>query len=137
MPIDNGFNVDVESWLKTNFANFGDNDSDDNVDDEVHSNDSICCQHSQWKSTCSGKHSHNSAKSTALSRIKAEAEQAALLARAAALKEKNALEAQEDQLRRKREQLDIDAEIPASTAKVAVYQAASECSNRSLLLQME
>lgn len=41
MPIDNGFIADVESWLETNFANFGDNDSDDNVDDGVHSNDSI------------------------------------------------------------------------------------------------
>lgn len=92
----------------------------------------VTSKHSQWKSTCSGKHSHNSAKPKASSRVKAEAEKAALLARAAALKKKNALEAQEEQLRRKREQLDMDAAIAASSAKLEVYQGTSECSNKSL-----
>ncbi|KAL0148095.1 hypothetical protein M9458_056635, partial [Cirrhinus mrigala] len=56
-------------------------------------------------------------------RIKAEAERAALVARVASLKGSHALEEQEQQLRRKREQLDLEAELAASTAKLAVLEA--------------
>lgn len=101
MLVENGFIADVESWLKTNLVDVGDNDDDEHdVDEEVHPDDSVsnvASKNSQGKSISSSKHSHHSAKSTASSRIKAEAEKAALLARAAALKEKHALEAQEEQ----------------------------------------
>ncbi|XP_027132597.1 uncharacterized protein LOC113745279, partial [Larimichthys crocea] len=61
--------------------------------------------------------------STASARIKAEADKAALIARATALKERHALEEQEQQLRRKREQLDLEVEIAATNAKLAVLQS--------------
>lgn len=57
---------------------------------------------------------------------RAEAEKASLLAHAATLHKRHALEAQEEQLGRKREQLELDAELAASTAKLAVLQAASD-----------
>lgn len=133
MLVENGFIADVESWLKTNLVDVGEYDAD-GVDDEVHPDDSVsnvASKNSQCKSTSSSKHTHNSVKSTASSPIKADAEKAARFARAAALKEKHALEAQEEQLRRKREQLVMNAEIAASIAKLAVYKAASECSSKS------
>lgn len=74
------------------------------------------------KSECSGKsHSIKSGPTTAAARIKAEAERAALLM------EKHVLEAQDEQLRKIRGLLEIEAEISASAAKLAVFQAASEC----------
>lgn len=57
---------------------------------------------------------------------KAAAERAALVARAAALAAKHALDEQELQLKNKREQLDLEAEIAASTAKLAVLQASDK-----------
>ncbi len=44
------------------------------------------------------------------------------MAHAAALKAKHAIEAQEEELRRKKEQLELDAQIAASTAKITVLQ---------------
>lgn len=91
-----------------------------NVVDDINPNDSVSniSKHSSHRS-------RNSARSSTASSaaIKAEAEKAALVALAAALKEKHALEEQEQQLKRKREQLDLEAEIAASTAKLAVLQA--------------
>jgi len=58
--------------------------------------------------------------SASSARIIAEAEKAALIARATTLKEKHALEVQQEQLRQRQEQMDIDAEIAAATAKIAV-----------------
>lgn len=91
-----------------------------NVVDDINPNDSVSniSKHSSHRS-------RNSARSSTASSaaIKAEAEKAALVALAAALKEKHALEEQEQQLKRKGEQLDLEAEIAASTAKLAVLQA--------------
>ena len=91
-----------------------------NVVDDINPNDSVSniSKHSSHRSRNSTRSS--TASSAA---IKAEAEKAALVALAAALKEKHALEEQEQQLKRKREQLDLEAEIAASTAKLAVLQA--------------
>ena len=50
-------------------------------------------------------------------RINAEAERLVLLARALKLKEKHGIEAQEEMLRKK-ETLDLDAEIEAATVKI-------------------
>lgn len=124
MLVENDYIVNVQNWLTNN-------GTDEN---EVHPDDSIsnvASRHSHRKSTCSGKSSYKSGKSIVSARIKMEAEKAALLARATALKEKHALEAQEEELRRKKEQIEMDAKIAASTAKLAVFQAASEYSRGS------
>lgn len=64
--------------------------------------------------------------------MKAKAESLlALFARAAVLKEKHALEAQEEQLRKRRELLEIKVAISASTAELAVVQGTWECSSGS------
>lgn len=78
----------------------------------------VASKHSSRKSSCGGKSS-----TTSSARIKAEADRAALLAHVAALKEKHALEEQEQQLKRRREQLELEAMLAASTAKLAVLQA--------------
>ena len=90
------------------------------VVDDIGPNDSI----SNVGSKCSSKGSGASkGSSTASARIKAEADKAALVARATGLKERHALEEQEQQLRRRREQLDLEAEIAATNARLAVLQS--------------
>ncbi len=127
MLVENGFIDGVKEWLKNN-ENGGD------VVEDVHPEDSISNvsrKRSHQKSTHSRKSSNKIGHTTASAYIKAEAEKAALLARAAALKDKHTLEVREAQLRRKREQLELDAEIAASKAKLAVLQCASGCSSGS------
>lgn len=53
-------------------------------------------------------------------------DRAALIACVAASKQSYALEEQEQQLRRKKEQLGLEAEIATSTAKLAVLQASGQ-----------
>lgn len=67
--------------------------------------------------------SKNGRSSISSKRIQAEAEKAALEAHAAALHKKHVLEEQAEQLRRKKEQLEIDTEIASSTAKLAVLMS--------------
>lgn len=70
-----------------------------------------------------------SSKSTTSSvRRQAEAEQAALMARAAALEKKHALEEQVEQIRRKQEQLEIETQLAASAAKLAVLSSSPQSS---------
>lgn len=95
---------------------------DHGVDDGVKPEDSVSNvvgKSSVTKSSSSGKVS-----TTSSAKIKAKAEKAALLARMAVLEEKHALEEQELKLRRKREQLELEALLSASSAKLAVLQAA-------------
>lgn len=66
--------------------------------------------------------SKSSVSSTSSARIKAEADMAALIARQRLLKNKHALEEQEEQLRKKREQLDLEMEIVETMAKVNVLK---------------
>lgn len=61
-------------------------------------------------------------------RVRTEAEKAALEARAAALKQRHALEEQEQQLRWRREQLDMEIEIAAAAARLAVLRASEQMS---------
>lgn len=68
---------------------------------------------------------------TSEARIKAEAERAALLIKMAALKETQALDAQEEELRRKKQLVKLEAELAASAAKIAVLETASESGRRS------
>ena len=98
------------------------------VVDDISPNDSV----SNVGSKRSSKGSRASGgSSTASARIIAEADKAALIVRATALKERHALEEQEQQLRRKREQLDLEAEIAATNAKLAVLQSSEVSSTGS------
>ncbi len=96
----------------------GDENDDENVEnpeDNINPDDSV---------SNTGKRSKASKISTTSSaQIKAEAERAALVARMTALKEQHALEEQEQQIRRRKEQLKLETELAASTAKLAVLQA--------------
>ena len=78
----------------------------------------------------SSSRSSSSRSSTSSARRNAEAEQAGLLARAADLKDKHALEEQELILKRKMEQLELDTEIAATSAKLAVLQVGSSIHSR-------
>ena len=90
------------------------------VEDEVNPEDSI----SNVASNCSSRKSGMSKVSTTSSaRIRAEAERAALIACAAVLKERHTLKELDQQLRRRREQLDAETDLAASTSKFAVLQA--------------
>lgn len=80
----------------------------------------VASKHSSGQSFGSKK---SSTCSTASAHIKAETERAVLVARAAALKEKHLLEVQEQQLGRRRQQLELEAEIAASTTKIVFFQA--------------
>lgn len=60
---------------------------------------------------------------TSSARLRAEAETAALMARQRLLSQKHALEEQQELLRRKKEELDLDMELAASMAKVSVFKA--------------
>lgn len=70
-----------------------------------------------------GKHSNKgyigNKSSTSSAQIKAAAERAALVAQMAALKEQHALDEQEQQIRRRKEQLNLETALAASTAKLA------------------
>lgn len=61
--------------------------------------------------------------STTSACVKAEAEMAALLARQKLLKEKYYLEQQEEEIRKRKEQFELEMEIAASVAKVNVLRA--------------
>lgn len=89
------------------------------IDDGVNPEDSV----SNVASRRSGRSASSGRSSTASSRIKAAAEKAALQARLAALKDKHALEEQEQQIRRRKEQQELETMIAESTAKLAVLQA--------------
>lgn len=67
--------------------------------------------------------SSSRASSTSSARIKAQAEKAALMERVAALQKRHDLEAQEEQLKRKKEQLELETELAATTAKINVLES--------------
>lgn len=87
---------------------------------------------SNVKSNTSGRSksyvSKSSKSSTSSARRQAEAEQAALMARAAALEKKHALEEHAEQLRRKQEQLEIETQLAAAAAKLAVLSSSLQSS---------
>lgn len=110
----------------------GDFDDDDEVDsaaplmtvitDEIGPNDSVSNVGGK-RCTSASCSSHRSLKSsTSSAYLKAEAERAALLARAATLKEKHELEVQEEQIRQKKEVLELQSQIAVHTAKVKVLK---------------
>ena len=129
----NDFIADVGKWLRKTQSSPADDDVTDDVtsdnhdkeDVQVEPHDSISNVESKIgskRSSHKGSKSSISSSSTSSARIKAEADKAALMARAAALKEKHALEEQGESLRRKKEQLELDTEIAASSARLAILQ---------------
>lgn len=62
---------------------------------------------------------------TSAARINAEAERAALLKRSEALKRKHHIEAQEERLRREKEQLELETDLAATTARLQVLEVNS------------
>lgn len=57
------------------------------------------------------------------SKLAAQAEKAALMERVAALQKKHDLEAQEERLKRKKEQLELETELAATNAKINVLES--------------
>lgn len=123
MLVEDAFISEVKLWLK------GGSDVPDVpiVVDDVKPEDSVSNVSARSKRSA---YSYKSDKSTTSERIKAEADRAALLARRTTLKKKHELEMQEEQLRRKKEMLNLESEIEASNAKIAVLRAASECGSK-------
>lgn len=116
--------TEANTWVSSYSKPITDNINNDDVDpcDSVSNIDTqnSVCERSNISSTSSAH-------------IIALAEHAALEARAAVLKERHALDEQEQQLemrraelRRKKEQLDLDSQIAAANARLAVLRAAEE-----------
>ena len=79
-----------------------------------------------------GRYSQRSSRSSISSAcLKAEAERAALIAKVAALKERHELDAQEEQIRQKKELLELQSQIAVQTAKVNVYRGSDVQSSRA------
>lgn len=100
------------------------------IQDDIQSKDSVSNVGSKnSKSSSSGSSSKVSSASSA--RIKAEAEVAGLVIRQKLLKDKHTLEEQDEQLRRKKEQLEMEADIAATMAKIKVLGASRASSTQS------
>lgn len=101
----------VNQWLSQTEPN--------HEDEEVTPADSV--------SNTGSKGSQRSSKSSAsAAKLKVAAEKAAVLARVKILKEKHAIEEEEARLRRRKEMLDLEAELAASEAKLEIYDANEE-----------
>ncbi len=125
----NEFIDEVNAWTKSaDVSNPVENVNEENVESEINPNDSISNVESkkstQRSHTRSGT-SRSSGSSTSSARKQAEAERAALVIQAAALKEKHALEEQEQLLKKKREMLELDTQLAAADAKIAVLKSPS------------
>lgn len=107
--------ADAKRWVSCN-----EGDQNEFVDD-INPEDSVSNVGSKWSSQRSGKSGKLSTTSSA--RLKAEAKRAALMAQAAALKARHALEEEELQLKRKKEQLEMETKLAASAAMLAVFKA--------------
>ncbi|KAL4008191.1 hypothetical protein ACER0C_002043 [Sarotherodon galilaeus] len=117
------FMTEVEKWIMvTRHQHQNDVSPDDSV--------SVTARPSAKKSGTSVGRSSVSSRSSRSSRAssvssvrqKEEAERAALLARAASLKQRQALDIEECKLKARREQLEIETAIAASTAKIKVLE---------------
>ncbi|XP_039467663.1 uncharacterized protein LOC120440088 isoform X1 [Oreochromis aureus] len=118
-----GFMTEVEKWIILTRHQYQDGVS---PDDSV----SVTARPTAKKSGTSVRRSSVSSRSSRWSRVlsvssvwqKEEAERAALLARAASLKQRQALDIEECKLKARREQLEIETAIAASTAKIKVLE---------------
>ncbi|XP_032425050.1 uncharacterized protein LOC116723928 [Xiphophorus hellerii] len=107
----NYFLNDVETWKK------------DIVQSTIRPSDSISNVSQKSKSSSSIRSSASRSSSVSSELKKAKAEQAAALARVAALKEKHALQMEEAKLKLKMEQIELEADLAASTAKIKTLQS--------------
>ena len=73
-------------------------------------------------SNLSSRKQGSNVSTTSSARVRPEAEMAALLACHSSLEEKHSLEKQEEDLRQRKEQLQLDTDIAASVAKVNVLR---------------
>ncbi|KAJ7998417.1 hypothetical protein DPEC_G00204720 [Dallia pectoralis] len=85
--------------------------------EEVNPEDSI----SQASSKVYSQQSKRSGGSSTSARLHLQAEQAALLVRASTLKKKQALEKEEAMLKARREELELEAEMAANSARLHVF----------------
>lgn len=119
----NEFTDDVNKWMaNADIPKPAEHENNEDCDkSEVKPSDSISNVETNVSGKKSSRKSHASSRSgrssTASARIQAETEKAALEAHAAALKEKHALEEQTEELRRRKERLELDTEMAASAAK--------------------
>lgn len=126
----NDFIVDANKWLSKTSMSIPTKDGycNDGEESEIKPVDSISNIETNVSENKSNHRSHATSRSSGSSassaRLQAEAERAALVARAAALKEKHALEEQAELLRKKKERLDLETEMAATTAKIAVLTCA-------------
>jgi len=121
MDMFDGFSQDVNVWFsevgwhKKHSIVESVNTDDIGPDDSV---SNVSKPKSSHKSSSSSR-----ASSTSSARIKAQAEKAALMERVSALQKKHDLEAQEEQLKRKKEQLELETELAATNAKINVLES--------------
>ncbi|XP_043965633.1 uncharacterized protein LOC122827096 [Gambusia affinis] len=107
----NYFLKDVEIWKK------------DIVQSTIRPFDSISNVSQKSKSSSSTRSSRSRSSSVSVELKKAKAEQAAALARVAALKEKHDLQIEEAKLKLRMEQIELQADLAASTAKIKTLQS--------------
>lgn len=104
----------------------------DNLQDDIKPNDSVSNVGSRsFKNQSSISERRSGVSSTSSVRLKAEAELAALKARQRLLKDKHELEDQEEQLRKRKEQLNLQGEIEVQMAKLNVLKSQSVSSDKS------
>lgn len=106
------------------------------VQELIQPSDSVSNVASSRKSKHSASKASSKASSTSSARIKAEADVAALVVRQKMLKDKHALEEQEELIRKKKEQLLLEADIAATMAKVHVLGASRGSSVQSYPAKM-
>ncbi|MEQ2312869.1 hypothetical protein AMECASPLE_035854 [Ameca splendens] len=126
------FIENVKEWVKSKEDDVFKNEGIFNIDDDIN-HDGVDNDATDPNDSVSnvGKHGNksvtsNKSSTTSSAQIKAAAERAALIARMAVLKERHALEEQEQLIKRRKEQLDLETELAVSTAKLAVLQASDE-----------
>lgn len=94
------------------------------IEDDINPDDSVSNVGSQKTTT-------SQYSSTSSSRLKAEAELAALTLRHKLLKEKHALEEEDQRLRKRKEELQLNAEIAEKMAKLEILKVNSTASGKS------
>ncbi len=103
----------------------------DHLQDAIKPNDSVSNVGSRSSKNQSSIERRSGVSSTSSVRLKAEAELAALKARQKLLKDKHELEDQEEQLRKRKEQLNLQGEIEVQMAKLNVLKSQSVSSSKS------
>lgn len=116
-----GFIQDVNVWFSEVGGHKTHSIAESVITDDIGPDDSVS---NVSKPKSNHKSSSSSRASSASSaRIKAQAEKAALMERVAALQKKHDLEAQEERLKRKKEQLELETELAATNAKINVLES--------------